>query len=117
MRLSTNVPVRLRTKARKLCVLYNETSKLGLKVGDLVRIPDSNSYPVKWRNKIAIIVGRYKSINETLDRHGQPATYSHYGVEVAFLDPIYSGIVRRFLSKLTLGCKLNHDERRSIRFI
>lgn len=117
MRLETNIPVNLRTKARRLSVLYNETSKLGLKVGDIVKIPNSRTYPIKWRNKVAIIVGRYKSINETTNRHGNPKTYFHYGSEVAFLDSEYHGIVRRFLSKLTTGCKLTNDQRRSIRFV
>jgi hypothetical protein len=102
-----NIPVR--TRAKILEIFPRNYNRLGLRFGDTIKIPDSNTFPKKWRGERGIVVERYKSINIKPDGR----IFCNPGVEVLFTskNPRKNGKVRRFLSKLSINDRILKAEK------
>ena len=78
-------------------IVLEDSNRLALRVGELIRIPNSEKFPRYAREQTAIIVARYKTLN---------GPYSNYGHTVMFLSGKKAGEIRRFNSKICSNYKI-----------
>jgi hypothetical protein len=80
-----------------------DSSRLTLRRGDLIRIPDSKYFSKVSRNEFAVILDRYK-YNKFAPGDDR-IRYRDYGCEVLMITGPLKGEVKRFYGKLRSSCK------------
>jgi len=84
-------------------VEVKDSTRLTLRRGDLVRIPDDKMFSKVSRGEFAVVLSRYK-YNKCYPG-GDKIIYRDYGTEVLFVTGSLKGKVRRFYKKLDSNCK------------